>query len=109
MNRGGLQLGFHWATDDLREFQLQKRVTSAKVISRGHINLQNRHSAAHSDDLAADQLVTVAFDLQPLFHRLARGHRLALIVYGTDYEFTLRGNEAIKYTLDVNDARLTIE
>ncbi len=109
INRGGLQLGFHWATDDLREFKQQKKTTKAKVISSGHINLQNRHSAAQVDELAPNQMVTVSFELQPIFHRLAKGHRLALIVYGTDYEFTLRGNEAVKYTLDVNDAQLTIK
>ncbi|KRL27969.1 Xaa-Pro dipeptidyl-peptidase [Limosilactobacillus frumenti DSM 13145] len=109
INRGGLQLGFHWATDDLREFKQQKKTTAAKVISSGHINLQNRHSAGQVDELAANQMVTVSFDLQPIFHRLVKGHRLGLIIYGTDYEFTLRGNEAVKYTLDVNDAQLTIQ
>ena len=108
INRGGLPLGYHWASDDLREFQLQKAPTDYKVVSRGHINLQNRHSASQTDELFAGQLVSVEFDLQPLFHRLAAGHQLELIIYATDYAFTLRGNEAISYRLPVANAKLTI-
>lgn len=108
INRGGLPLGYHWASDDLREFQLQKTPTDYQVISRGHINLQNRHSARQTDELFAGQLVTVAFDLQPLFHQLAAGHQLELIIYATDYAFTLRGNENISYRLPVAKAKLTI-
>ena len=108
VNRGGLPLGYHWASDDLREFQLQKAPTDYKVVSRGHINLQNRHGASQTDELFAGQLVTVEFDLQPLFHRLAAGHQLELIIYATDYAFTLRGNEDISYRLPVANAKLTI-
>lgn len=109
MNRGGLQLGFHWQSDDLREFRLAKQPSQYKVISSGHINLQNRHDTASVDELAAGQKVTVAFELQPIFHRIVKGHQLGLIIYGTDYEFTLRGNEQIQYTLDLSQAQLTIK
>lgn len=108
INRGGLPLGYHWQTDDLREFRLQKESSDYKVISHGHINLQNRHRASQVDDLAAGQLVTVSFALQPIFHRLAAGHQLELIIYATDYRFTLRGNEDISYQLPVQMAHLTI-
>lgn len=108
MNRGGLPIGYHWASDDLREFRLQKTSSPYKVISSGHINLQNRHTPAQVDDLAAGQMVTVRLALQPIFHQLVTGHRLMLIIYGTDYAFTLRGNEDINYQLAVQDAHLTI-
>lgn len=108
MNRGGLPLGCQWKTDDLREFRLQKNTSEYKVISHGHINLQNRHNARQVDGLFAGQLVTVSFDLQPLFHQLTAGHQLELIIYATDYHFTLRGNEEINYRLPVQNARLEI-
>ena len=108
INRGGLQLGYHWANDDLREFRLQKKPTSYRIIARGHINLQNRHDPATVDPLAPDQLVDVSFDLQPIFHHLRAGHRLVLIIYATDYAFTLRGNEDINYQLSLENAILTV-
>lgn len=107
-NRGGLQLGFHWQTDDLREFQKQKASTDYKVIASGHANLQNRHSPAQVDDLQANQFVTVQFALQPIFHHLIAGHQLGLVIYSTDYEFTIRGNEDIAYRLDLTGCQLQI-
>lgn len=108
INRGGLPLGYRWVSDDLREFQLQKAPSDYKIISRGHINLQNRQHTDQTDDLFAGQLVTLSFDLQPLFHHLAAGHQLELIIYATDYAFTLRGNEDISYRLPVAKAQLII-
>lgn len=108
LNRNGLQLGFHWASDDLREFHLQAKASDYKVIADGHINLQNRHSASQVDDLAANQFVKVHFELQPIFHHLLKGHRLGLIIYSTDYGATLRGNEEITYTVKTADSSLLI-
>lgn len=108
INRGGIRLGYHWASDDLREFRLQKKATDYKVIARGHINLQNRHDPATVDPLNPHELVNVAFDLQPLFHRLTAGHRLGLIIYATDYAFTLQGNEDINYQVSLENAILTV-
>jgi X-Pro dipeptidyl-peptidase len=108
INRNGLPLGYHWQNDDLREFQLQKKLSDYKVISYSHINLQNRHSPAVVDDLAAGQFVTFTLDLQPIFHQLVKGHRLGLLIYATDFAFTLRGNEDISYQLKLGAARLVI-
>lgn len=107
-NRNGLELGYHWKTDDLREFKLAKEATNYKVIASGHINLQNRNNSAQVDELVANQFVTVKFDLQPIFHRIVAGHQLGIIIYSTDYEYTLRGNERIEYQLELNGCHLDI-
>ncbi|MEY8293211.1 Xaa-Pro dipeptidyl-peptidase [Limosilactobacillus caviae] len=107
-NRNGLELGYHWKTDDLREFRLEKEPTSYKVISSGHINLQNRTNPAQIEELAANQFVTVTFELQPIFHRILAGHQLGIIIYSTDYEYTLRGNEQIEYQLELAGCHLNI-
>ena len=60
------------------------------------------------DELAANQFVTVKFDLQPIFHRIVAGHQLGIIIYSTDYEYTLRGNERIEYQLALNGCHLSI-
>lgn len=108
LNANGLELGYHWKTDNLREFKLQKKPTNYKVIASGHINLQNRHSPAQVDSLTAGQFITVTFELQPIFHRLVKGHQLGIIIYSTDYEYTLRGNEQIDYQLDLAGSHLDI-
>lgn len=106
--RNGIQLGYQWRQDDLREFQVQKEISSHKVIAYGHINLQNRTNPAVVDDYQPGQTVTLDFALQPVFHRLSPGHRLTLILFGTDYAMSLRGNEAITYTIDPTQLTLTM-
>ncbi|WP_251545636.1 Xaa-Pro dipeptidyl-peptidase [Limosilactobacillus caecicola] len=106
--KDGLELAYHFGKDDLREFELQKQVTPAKVISFGHINLQNRRDASSVDDLAAGQFVDVELPLQPVFHTLTTGHQLELVLYATDYEMTLRGNEKIQYQIDPQHCELII-
>lgn len=106
--KNALQLGHQWEKDDLREFQAQKEPSPYKVISFGHLNLQNRHNPAQVDDYQPGQKVTVDLALQPVFHRLLPGHRLTLILFSTDYLMTLRGNEAITYTVDPTSLTLAV-
>lgn len=108
INRGGLHLAYHYGHDDLREFKLQKELSHSKVISYGHINLQNRHDASTVDELVPNQPVEVTLPLQPIFHTLKAGHQLLLILFATDYEMTLRGNEDISYTIDPNNSWLSV-
>ena len=108
INPRSLRAGFHFGSDDLREFKLASQVSPAKVISFGHINLQNRHSASQVDDLQPNQFVDVDFPLQPIFHRLPANHQLELIIFATDYQMTLRGNEPLTYTLDLANCWLEV-
>ena len=108
IERQGIQLGYHWQTDDLRDFKLQAQPSDYKMISFGHANLQNPHDPEFAIDLAAQQWVTVEFDLQPIFHHLANHHHLELVIFGTDYQMSLRGNENITYQVDLSKSSLTL-
>lgn len=105
--RKALDCGFHWRCDDLMEFRLAKE-TPFKLITKGHINLQNRTNLWHADDLVPGEYVDVSVVLQPALHRIKAGHRLGLIIYSTDMGMTVRGNEDITYTLDGRRTRLVL-
>jgi X-Pro dipeptidyl-peptidase C-terminal non-catalytic domain. len=60
------------------------------------------------DDLKADEFYPISLELQPTFYHLPKGHQLGLIVYATDFGMTVRGNQNIKYTLDLNDSTLQL-
>ncbi|MGO3899877.1 MAG: CocE/NonD family hydrolase C-terminal non-catalytic domain-containing protein, partial [Lactiplantibacillus argentoratensis] len=47
-------------------------------------------------------------DLQPLFHHLLKGHQLGLVIYATDMKMTIRGNQDLQYSLNLNDIRLHV-
>ena len=99
--------GTGWQPTPLVEFQLAKPTTE-KMISIGHINLQNRTAPWRVDDLVPDEFVDVALTLQPTRYRLPAGHQLGVIIYGTDFEMTVRGNQDIRYTIDVEQSQLIV-
>ncbi|KAF1295553.1 Xaa-Pro dipeptidyl-peptidase [Enterococcus sp. JM4C] len=103
----GLPLGYQWREDDLKEFQLGA-VTPYKMITKGHINLQNRTSAWKTDELRADEFVEVEFALQPTLYDLPKGHKIGLILYGTDFGMTVRGNQEISYAIDLAGSQLQL-
>ncbi|HIW89171.1 MAG TPA: Xaa-Pro dipeptidyl-peptidase [Candidatus Ligilactobacillus excrementipullorum] len=107
LGRKAISSGYHWREDDLNEFQLTK-ATPFKMITKGHINLQNRTANYKTDELVAGQFYDVDFDLQPTFYHVPAGHQLGLVIYATDMEMTVRGNEDLTYSLDLNDCQLTL-
>lgn len=103
-----LDAGYQWRENDLMEFKLTKE-TPWKMITKGHINLQNRQFAWKTDDLKPNQFYELEVELQPTFYHLRNGHQLGLVVYSTDMEMTIRGNEDINYSLDLNDCHLSVD
>lgn len=102
-----LDAGYHWQEDDLKEFKLTKE-TPWKMITKGHINLQNREHPWKTDDLKPNEFYDVELDLQPMFYHLLKGHQLGLVIYSTDMEMTVRGNEDLQYTLQLNNCQLDV-
>lgn len=103
-----IDLGYHWREDQLREFTLANFATPFKMISKGHINLQNRENVWKVDELKPYQFYEIDVDLQPTFHRLAAGHQLGLVVYATDFGMTVLGNQDLRYSLELGGCRLDV-
>jgi len=98
--------GVNFAKVLLQEFELQK--ANRKMITIGHINLQNRTNAWQNDTLVANEYVSITLKLQPTLYKLRAGHQLGLIIYATDFEMTIRGNQDITYTIDYENSKLTL-
>lgn len=103
-----LDAGYQWRPDDLKEFKLTKE-TSWKMITKGHINLQNRENAWKTNELNPNQFYQLELNLQPMFYHLLKGHQLGLVIYSTDMEMTVRGNEDITYSLQLDDCQLNVD
>ncbi|MFC6170601.1 Xaa-Pro dipeptidyl-peptidase [Loigolactobacillus jiayinensis] len=107
VERHGYRLTPAGQTDDLVEFKLQP-ATDYKVITRGHINLQNRQSNTTNLPVVPNTFYTVNFDLQPTHFQVAAGHQLGVIVYASDMGMTLRPQTVATYQLDLNACQLDI-
>ena len=104
----GQQLGYGWAVDDVKEFQLEKTPSEFHQIAKGHMNLQNRHTPWQNDALTPGQFVTLHFALQPTEHHILAGHQLGIMVYATDMGMTVRPSTAATYELDLNASRVEV-
>jgi len=102
-----LDLGYHWREDDLKDFKLAP-ASNYKMITKGHLNLQNRHNPWHNEALHANEFYDFDVDLQPLFHHLLTGHQIGLVIYATDMKMTVRGNQDLQYSLQLNKLALHI-
>jgi X-Pro dipeptidyl-peptidase len=102
-----LDRGKNFRLEDLKEFTYAPQ-SNYQIITRGHINLQNRENPWKNDDLVADQFVEINIEMQPTVYLLPKNRHLELIIYSTDWELTRRGNEDITYTIDVAHSALKI-
>lgn len=103
----GLPLGRNWREDNLVEFKLGAE-DEYKLITRGHINMQNRENPWKVDDLKANEFVEIEISLQPTMYHLPAGRQIGLAVYGTDFGMTVRGNQDIDYTIDLAESHLIL-
>ncbi|WP_412989771.1 Xaa-Pro dipeptidyl-peptidase [Pediococcus siamensis] len=99
---------YDWRRDNLREFTRQKESTPWKMITNGHINLQNRHNNYQVDELKPNDFYDLTLELQPTFYHLLKGHQLGLVVYATDFGTTIRGNQELQYSLQINQCQLSL-
>ncbi|MEU4834675.1 Xaa-Pro dipeptidyl-peptidase [Streptosporangium sp. NPDC023615] len=61
-----------------------------KIVTRGWIDVRNRHSAARTELLTEGRSYDFRFDLQPNDHVFKAGHRIGVVLLSTDRDFTLR-------------------
>ena len=108
LGRKALDTGFHWREDDLVEFTKSATSTPWKMISKGHINLQNRTNRYQNDSVLPGTFNTIEFDLQPTAYQVEKGHRLGLVIYATDFGMTLRNNDSDIYTINLANSRLKV-
>ncbi|MCM4076021.1 CocE/NonD family hydrolase [Paractinoplanes hotanensis] len=60
------------------------------IVTRGWIDPRNRKSLTHSAPVTPGQFYRLRWDMQPMEHVFAAGHRIGVVVLSTDYDYTLR-------------------
>lgn len=106
--RQAMAVGDHFRKEDLREYELSKKETPYQLISKAHLNLQNRTALTQVDTITSGEVYPVTLELQPTHYRLTAGHQLGLIVYATDFGMTVRGNQNITYTISLANSWLEL-
>ncbi|MCF6471682.1 Xaa-Pro dipeptidyl-peptidase [Nonomuraea sp. MG754425] len=64
--------------------------TPYKIVTRGWLDVRNRHRPDRTEALRPGKDYTFTWDFQPTDYLFKKGHRLGLVIISTDHDYTLR-------------------
>lgn len=96
--------GRYHMLDNLTELPFKE--AGQRVISKGYLNLQNRHDLLEVEGVTPGEWMEFDFDLQPTIYKLEKGATLRLVLYTTDFEITVRDQTDYQLTIDLAQSSL---
>ncbi|MDB8642285.1 Xaa-Pro dipeptidyl-peptidase [Streptococcus australis] len=101
-----LDNGRYHMLDNLTELPFKE--AGQRVITKGYLNLQNRHDLLQVEPVTPGEWMEFDFELQPTIYKLEKGTTLRLVLYTTDFEITVRDQTDYQLTLDLANSSLTL-
>lgn len=99
-----LDNGRYHMLDNLTELPFKE--AGQRVISKGYLNLQNRHDLLEVEAVTPGEWMEFDFDLQPTIYKLEKGATLRLVLYTTDFEITVRDQTDYQLIIDLAQSSL---
>lgn len=82
--------------------------TPYKIVTRGWLDVRNRHRPDRTDPVRPGREYAFTWDLQPTDHVFRKGHRLGLVILSTDRDYTLRYPEGTTVTVSPSRSSVTL-
>ena len=101
-----LDNGRYHMLDNLTELPFKE--AGQRVITKGYLNLQNRHDLLQVEPVTPGEWMEFNFELQPTIYKLKKGTTLRLVLYTTDFEITVRDQTDYQLTIDLANSSLTL-
>ena len=101
-----LDNGRYHMLDNLTELPFKE--AGQRVITKGYLNLQNRHDLLQVEPVTPGEWMEFDFELQPTIYKLEKGTTLRLALYTTDFEITVRDQTDYQLTIDLANSSLTL-
>lgn len=101
-----LDNGRYHMLDNLTELPFKE--AGQRVISKGYLNLQNRHDLLEVEAVTPCEWMEFDFELQPTIYKLEKGATLRLVLYTTDFEITVRDQTDYQLTVDLTQSSLSL-
>ncbi len=86
----------------------QSRRITDNIITRGWANPQNYRSLRESELLEPGRFYELTFDLQPDDQVIPAGQQIGLMIFSSDYDFTLWPEPGTALTVDLSGTRLEL-
>ena len=104
VQKDGITWGMNTPKTDIKKFMREERESEYRVISRGWLNAQNRTNIWNKEEIRENQFYEYKIEMIPTDYIIRKGHRLGLILYGTDAEATLR--PFVKIRIKIKEATI---
>ncbi|MFI7461063.1 Xaa-Pro dipeptidyl-peptidase [Nonomuraea sp. NPDC049646] len=88
--------------------RLGTATTAYKIVSRGWLDVRNRHRADRTEPLRPGKEYTFTWDFQPKDYLFKKGHRLGLVIISTDRDYTLRYPAGTRVTVSPGHSSLRL-
>lgn len=88
--------------------ELPFKENAQRVITKGYLNLQNRHDLLKIEEVKPEEWMEFQFELQPTIYKLQKDDTIRLVLYTTDFEITIRDNTDYHLTVDLAKSSLEI-
>ncbi|WP_113700799.1 Xaa-Pro dipeptidyl-peptidase [Nonomuraea lactucae] len=88
--------------------RLGTATTPYKIVTRGWLDVRNRHRPDRTDRLLPGREYSFTWDFQPTDHVFKKGHRLGLVILSTDRDYTLRYPEGTRITVAPGRSSITL-
>ncbi|MFE0025416.1 Xaa-Pro dipeptidyl-peptidase [Amycolatopsis sp. NPDC059021] len=82
--------------------------TPYDVISRGWLDVRNRHSDSRTEPIQAGRTYSFDWDLQPRQYQLKAGHRLGVVLLVTDRDYTLHYPAGTKVSVTLGESSIRL-
>ncbi|AHH99306.1 Xaa-Pro dipeptidyl-peptidase [Kutzneria albida] len=82
--------------------------TPYQVISRGWLDVRNRHAADETEPIQAGRSYRFDWELQPRQYQLKAGHRIGVVLLVTDRDYTLHYPAGTKVSVALDDSSVRI-
>ncbi|MER7544954.1 Xaa-Pro dipeptidyl-peptidase [Spirillospora sp. NPDC127506] len=98
------------AADDAcyRQTEVTTVTSPVNVIARGWLDAQNAHSLSRPRPLKPGRYHTVGWETLSQEYLLKKGHRLALVLAGTDADYNTETPTGAQVTLDLRGTSITV-
>lgn len=91
-----------------KDFIIEKEASLFKIISRGSINIQNRENNYCKKNVEKDKFYKYTFNMIPTDYTIKKGHRMELLIIGSDVEITQRPKKITNYKVKENSLKLRV-
>ncbi|MEV4115763.1 Xaa-Pro dipeptidyl-peptidase [Nonomuraea sp. NPDC049695] len=88
--------------------RLGTATTPYKIVTRGWLDVRNRHRPDRTEALRPGKEYTFTWDFQPTDYLFKKGHRLGLVIISTDHDYTLRYPSGTRITVSPGRSSLRL-